>query len=162
MSYCNNKRKALDVGCGKGRMYSLLANADFSVTGIDVSESLLNITKQNHPSAQWLLADVCTWNPINAYDLIVAWDSTFHVPHDQQMEVHQKLCKSLAEGGVILFTAGGRDGKISGTMHGEKFDYSSLDTDEYLKILKNAGCRCVLIERDQFPADHVVVIGIKD
>jgi hypothetical protein len=59
----------------------------------------------------------------------------------------QKLCQALANDGVIVFTAGGVDGEITGHMHGETFYYSSLAEQEYLKILARTGCRCVLMDR---------------
>jgi len=62
---------------------------------------------------------------------------------------------------VILFTAGGIDGEITGQMQGEAFYYSSLAEEEYLRIMKENGCKCILLHRDQHPYEHVVFIGIK-
>ncbi len=74
----------------------------------------------------------------------------------------EKLCNALVTGGVILFTAGGIDGQITGQMRGYDFYYSSLEEEEYLKILKENGCKCILMERDQYPAEHTVFIGAKE
>jgi hypothetical protein len=71
------------------------------------------------------------------------------------------LCGALAKGGVILFTAGGVDGEITGRMCGQNFYYSSLSEEEYLRIMKDTGCKLILLERDQYPEDHVVFIGVK-
>lgn len=46
-------------------------------------------------------------------------------------------------------------------MCGQNFYYSSLAEEEYLRILKDMGCTCVLLERDQYPEEHVVFIGTK-
>jgi hypothetical protein len=61
----------------------------------------------------------------------------------------------------VLFTAGGIDGEVTGAMGGQTFYYSSLDVEEYLHVLKARGCRCVLLERDQYPEEHVVLIGVR-
>jgi len=66
--------------------------------------------------------------------VIIAWDSIFHVPYSAQRRVVLKLCDALADGGVILFTAGGVDGEITGRMHGQGIYYSSLAEEEYLRI----------------------------
>jgi hypothetical protein len=83
------------------------------------------------------------------------------VPYAAQRRVVVKLCGALAGGGVILFTAGGVDGEIRGQMHGQEFYYSSLAEEEYLRAMKEGGCRCVLMQRYQYPEEHVVFIGAK-
>ena len=93
--------------------------------------------------------------------MIIAWDSIFHVPHGEQRRVVGTLCDALAPGGVLLFTAGGIDGEITGPMCGQSFYYSSLADQDYLKVLTERACRCILLERDQHPDDHIVVIGMK-
>ena len=109
----------------------------------------------------FILADICEWQPLKQYDVVIAWDSIFHVPYSEQRRVVGKLCNALASGGGILFTAGGVDGEIIGQMHGQDFYYSSLMEEKYLKIMRENGCKCVLMERDQHPEEHVVFIGVK-
>ena len=161
LGYCTYRRNALDVGCGGGRLIDMMTRAGFAVTGIDVSQQMLRHARERHPSLTFVHADICEWQPPARYDLIVAWDSTFHLPHATQQPVLEKLCGALADGGVLLFTGASVDGEITGEMHGETFYYSSLGTVEYLRILQAAGCHCLLVERDQYPELHTVVIAIK-
>jgi hypothetical protein len=65
----------------------------------------------------------------------------------------------VAPGGVALFTAGGVNGERRAEMFGQGFAYSSLDDAEYLSIIRSAGLTCILMERDQFPEDHVVFVA---
>lgn len=153
---------ALDVGCGSGgRIIAALLGAGFQVTGIDVSEALVELARKHHPGSYFLHGDICEWQPQGEYDIIIAWDSIFHVPYHAQRLVVEKLCGALANGSSIVFTAGGVDGEITGEICGQSFYYSSLAEEEYLRIVKNMGCRCVLLERDQYPDEHVVFIGTK-
>lgn len=162
IAYCPQRRFALDVGCGSGgRMIDAMTRAGFAVTGVDVSERMLANARQRHPHATLIHADICQWQPPARYDLIVAWESTFHLPHAMQQPVLEKLCAALHEGAVLLFTAGSIDGEITGQMQGETFYYSSLGTAALLRILERAGCECVLLERDQYPERHIVVIAVK-
>jgi hypothetical protein len=46
-------------------------------------------------------------------------------------------------------------------MCGQDFYYSSLTEQAYLNILKESGCKCILLQRDQYPEEHVVFIGAK-
>ena len=159
---CTERKRALDVGCGTGgRIVTALMNGGFDVTGIDVSQAMLKIARENHPGVNFVLADVCAWEPPGTFGMITAWDSLIHIPHQMQQAVTRKLCLSLADRGVILITVGGTDGVVMGTMQGESFYHSSLNEDEYLRVMKTAGCRCILLDRDQFPEEHVVIIGMK-
>lgn len=162
LRFSAGKGNALDVGCGSGgRIIALLLDAGFQVTGIDVSEAQLELAKKRHPDSRFILADICEWKIEERYDVIIAWDSIFHAPYSEQRAVVGKLCNALAAGGVILFTAGGVDGEITGRMRGRDFYYSSLAEEEYLKTMKVCGCRCILMEGDQYPAEHTVFIGAK-
>ena len=163
LKFSAGKGKALDVGCGSGgRIINALLDAGFQVTGIDVSEAQLANATKRYPDSDFVLADICEWEIEERYDVIIAWDSIFHVPYSEQRPVVEKLCNALAPGGVILFTAGGVDGQITGEMRGLNFYYSSLDEEEYLKVMKENGCKCILMERDQYPAKHTVFIGAKE
>lgn len=156
------RSKALDVGCGTGSvLIDALTGAGFDVVGLDVSAGMLAKAVKRHPDVQFIRGDICVWDPPGAYDAIVAWDSIFHVPKASQGPVVEKLCDALAVGGVLLFTAGDLNGEITGEMEGRTFYYSSLDVTEYLAILRDHGCICALMERDQYPEHHVVFIGIK-
>lgn len=159
---CVNKRNALDAGCGSGgRMIAALEKAGFQVTGIDVSQAMIAYARTRHPDSHFMHVDVCTWQPQQQYDAIIAWDSLFHLPYAEQGRVIKKLCNAISGGGVILFTAGGINGEITGQMCGKEFYYSSLAEEEYLRIMQENGCRCILMERDQYPEEHVVFIGQK-
>ncbi len=159
----SQKRNALDVGCGTGgRIISALIKSGYEVTGIDISDEMIKSARLNHPSVNFIKDDICKWNTCDKFDIIIAWDSLFHVPLTIQKSVISKLCTFLSEKGVLLITAGVSEGEKTGSMHHQIFYYSSLNEIEYLKIMKENGCECILLERDQFPEEHIVIIAIKD
>jgi SAM-dependent methyltransferase len=162
IAYCKTRGTALDVGCGGGgRMIDRLLKAGFQVTGIDVSRAMLEIARARHPNVEFVHDDVAEWTPPRAYDLVLAWDSIFHLPYASHTLVLAKLCGCLADGGVLLFTAGGIDGEVTGTMHGHAFGYSSLSEVALLRLLHDYDCVPLLAERDQYPLNHMVLIAIK-
>ena len=157
-----NRGKALDVGCGSGgRIITALLDSGFYITGIDVSEAMVELARKRHPGLSFVHGDICEWRPPEQYDAIIAWDSIFHAPYSTQRNVIENLCGALAKGGVILFSAGGIDDERTGHMCGQNFYYSSLSEEEYLRIMKDMGCKLILLERDQYPEEHVVFIGAK-
>jgi SAM-dependent methyltransferase len=156
------KRRVLDVGCGAGRAIPIFQEIGFEVTGIDVSAALLDTARQRHPDCRFVHDDIREWPIDQDYDLIVAWDSIFHVPYGSQRQLTEKLCKALQPGAVLLFTGGGIDGQITSEMNGQTFYYSSLADDECLRIANACGCKCVLLERDQYPEKHTVYVLIRE
>lgn len=155
---------ALDVGCGSsGRLMQVLSEHGFEAEGLDISEEMICLAQQLHPHLTFYAEDICTWTPPQAYSLIVAWDSTFHLPLDRQEPVTRKLCNALEPGGVLLFTCGGKDqpGEISGSFEGQDFDYSTLGVNAFLKILMEQHCTCLHLEYDQYPERHVYIIARK-
>jgi len=163
IAVCKLRGNALDVGCGSGGpMIDKMLTAGFKVTGIDVSAVLLEISKSRYPSVEFVHADITEWVAPRRFELIVAWDSIFHLPHDSHVPVIAKLCGYLAKHGVLLFTAGGIDGEIVGNMHGYEFAYSSLSDTALIELVYRGGCVPILSERDQYPLHHLVVIAARN
>ena len=162
--FTENRSTALDVGCGSsGRFINVLIKHGFTPSGVDVSAEMISLARQWHPNVAFYTADICTWQLPQNYDLISAWDSTFHLPLSEQKPVLKKMCDGLNPNGVLLFTCGGTTGpeEISGGFQGETFDYSTLGVDEFLRLIREFGCTCRHVEYDQFPENHVTIIAQK-
>lgn len=158
------RQYALDIGCGSsGRLIKTLNQHRFQVEGLDISGEMINLAKQMHPEFTFYQADICYWHPPKPYSLIVAWDSTFHLPLDMQEPVMKKLCDALEPDGVLMFTCGGgyKQSEISGTFQGQDFEYSTLGVNAFLKILNEQHCTCLHLEYDQYPENHVYIIAQK-
>lgn len=155
---------ALDIGCGSsGRFIKILSEQGFQAEGLDISEEMINLAKQLHPDTTFYRADICGWTPPKPYSLIIAWDSTFHLPLGMQEPVTKKLCDALEPKGVLIFTCGGgyNQGEISGAFQGQTFEYSTLGVNAFLKILAEHRCTCLHLEYDQYPEQHVYIIAQK-
>lgn len=164
IQFIENKSTALDIGCGSsGRFIDVFIKHGFTPTGVDISEEMISLARQRHPEATFYMEDICTWHFPQKYDLICAWDSTFHLPLAEQKPVLQKMCDGLHSKGVLLFTCGGGLGsqEISGGFQGETFDYSTLGVDEFLRLIMEFGCTCRHVEYDQYPENHVYIIAQK-
>lgn len=162
--FVENRATALDIGCGSsGRFIEVLIKSGFRPTGVDVSAEMISLAKQQHPGGTFYAADICTWELPRKYDLISAWDSTFHLPIAEQTPVLKKMCDGLNSKGVLLFTCGGGSmpQEISGGFAGQTFDYSTLGVNEFLRLISEYGCTCKHLEYDQHPENHVYVIAQK-
>jgi SAM-dependent methyltransferase len=164
IQFTPKKQIALDIGCGSsGRFIKVLGEHGFHVEGLDISSEMIDLAKQLHPDTLFYRADICCWNPPKLYSLIVAWDSTFHLPLDMQESVMKKLCNALEPDGVLMFTCGGghKPSEVSGAFQGQDFEYSTLGVNAFLKILSESQCTCLHLEYDQYPNNHVYIIAQK-
>jgi SAM-dependent methyltransferase len=164
IQFVENRSAALDIGCGSsGRFIEVLMKKGFTPAGVDVSSEMIALARQRHPDATFYAADICTWQLPQTYDLISAWDSTFHLPIAEQKPVLKKMCAGLKAKGILLFTCGGGTAahEIFGGFEGETFDYSTLGVDEFLRLLSEFGCSCRHLEYDQYPENHVYIIAQK-
>ena len=101
--------RVLDLGCGTGlelEEYFAL-NPGAAVTGIDLSEAMLNALKAKFPgkSLTLILAsyfDVPLGNGL--YDAAVSVESLHHFPAEMKVSLYGKLHLALAEQGVFVLT----------------------------------------------------------
>jgi len=90
-----------DLGCGPGNSTELLVRrfGKGRVTGLDMSDAMLDSARQRLPDANFVRADISTWQPEAAPDLIYANAALQWVP-DHRMLV-PRLFGLLAPGGVL-------------------------------------------------------------
>ncbi len=175
VKYCNNKKSALDIGCGSGgRIINHLEKSGFEVTGIDVSTRMVELAKSNHPNAQIQFGDISNWKTDKKFDLIIAWDSIFHLPSSKQVPAIENMCSLLNKDGIIIYTFGDGDGDHEdksfddgnggqfGDLDNDYFGYGTIGISKNLHVLMNNTCKIMHLECDQYPAGHVYVIGKKE
>ncbi len=131
------KGKILDIGCGTGYPISkYFADKGFLVTGIDISENMIEIAKnQNLPNAIFYCRDFFEFKPTEKYDAIIAFDSLFHFPKEKQNEIYHIVSQWMNIGAYLLFTHGNKEGEITSYMYDEPFYYSSLNIYNVHKLL---------------------------
>lgn len=163
LGYTSAGGAALDVGCGAGgRMVRELQAQGFQVTGLDVSQQMIQLAVRNHPDGLFLHQDICTWQTEARFELIIAWDSIFHLPLQQQRPVIQKLCTLLAPDGILLYSFGNAVGEHTDTWHDDSFYYSSIGINANLTTLLEQGLTLLHLELDQFPdRRHAYLIAQK-
>lgn len=162
ISFTTPKGRALDVGCGAGgRFISILQDQDFAITGLDVSQQMIQLVRENHPDHEFLLQDICTWQTAEKFDFILAWDSIFHLPLETQKPVLSKLAGLLAKDGVLIYTFGDAIGDHTDQWHNDTFYYSSIGINENLQVLMDNGLTIMHLELDQYPLKHVYAIAKK-
>lgn len=85
----------LDVGCGKGELAGdLAARAGARVTGVDVNPRSLEFARSRFgaPGLQFVEADVYTWDPPQAYDVVVISNVLEHLR--DRAEILRRLARA--------------------------------------------------------------------
>lgn len=162
LKFAPHNGRALDVGCGAGgRLANLIETQGLVLTGVDASAQMIALAKTAHPKAEFQLADIRDWESDASFDFILAWDSLFHLPLNQQEPVLQKLCDLLTADGVLIYSFGDDVGSHSDEWCGQVFDYSSVGVSRNIEVLQNAGLTLRHLELDQFPEKHAYLIAQK-
>ena len=136
----------LDVGCGSGEPIArYFIERGYEVTGVDVVEEMLEMCRARFPQMRWLQADMREIDVGARFDIVIAWDSFFHLPPDGQRRMFQTFRRHTASGGVLMFTSGLTEGEaIGGDLFGDELYHASLDTVEYARLLDDHGYDVVL------------------
>jgi SAM-dependent methyltransferase len=97
-------RRALDFGCGTGRSTRFLRNLGFNVTGIDISEDMLQIARATDPPGDYRLVsgDAFTQLSPGSFDLVLCAFPFDNIPGEKKVGILCGLGKLLAESGTMV------------------------------------------------------------
>jgi SAM-dependent methyltransferase len=134
------RKRVLDLGCGAGRpIAEYLLDRGCMVTGVDASRPMIELFARVVPRAVALHADMRGLKLSETFDLLIAWDSFFHLAPDDQRGMFRTFADLAAPGGALLFTSGPAAGEAIGTIGDAQLYHASLDPEEYRALLDDAG-----------------------
>jgi ubiquinone/menaquinone biosynthesis C-methylase UbiE len=147
----------LDVGCGAGvPVASFLVEQGLSVTGIDISDSMLRLASARVPQARFLKMDMTNMADLadSSVDGVVACYSLIHV----QMELHQRVISEFARllrpGGVLLFSSGRAEWEGVEEFYGAPMFWSHPHPKLTRKYVLDAGFELEFAEVRQHGGEH--------
>lgn len=141
----------LDVGCGTGEpLAKFFIEQGFKVMGIDASEKMIELCEKRFPSASWILADMRSIKLPDQFDLVIAWHSFFHLPPTDQEPTLKNLLSYVKKNGLFVFTSGYEASEEWGVNADYDLYHASLSSEDYEKILKEAGFK-VLVHKIKDP-----------
>ena len=153
----------LDVGSGAGEPIArYIIEQNRRICGIDFAEPMLAIARRRFPEARWIEADMRAFDLGEAFSGVVAWDSFFHLPPDDQRSVIPRLARHVAPGGGLLVTVGPSESEVMGTVEGDPVYHASLSIDEYEVRFREAGLEVAeFVTEDRDCAGHSVLLAIR-
>jgi len=97
---------ALDLGCGAGYNALMLAEAGWSVTGVDWSEHAVKLANKRAEKlgllAKFIVGDITNWQPAEYFDLVI---STYALPGGQDSLKALDTALSALKTGATLILA---------------------------------------------------------
>jgi SAM-dependent methyltransferase len=130
----------LDLGCGSGEpMGRYLIGRGCDLTGVDSAPAMIAMCRERLPRGAWRVGDMRTLSLGRTFDGILAWDSFFHLDHDDQRRMFPVFREHAAPRAALMFTSGPAHGEAIGTLAGEPLYHASLDPAEYRALLGGHG-----------------------
>lgn len=144
------KGHILDIGCGSGLpLTRYLSERGFRLTAIDAAEEMIAIAKSSSiKGADFIVSDFLDFSTDDKFDGILAWDSLWHLPKNEQNSLYTKIGGMLRANGYFLFTHGNADGEHTDTMMGEQFYYSAIPEQDIYKQLTQNDFEIIYSHRD--------------
>ena len=122
----------LDIGCGSAApMAAYLIGLGHPVVGLDSSPAMIDVCRKHFPRQEWIVADMRRLALQRTFSGILAWDSFFHLCHDDQRSMFPVFRKHAAPQAALMFTSGPAHGEAIGSFGGVPLYLASLDPTEY-------------------------------
>lgn len=154
----------LDLGCGSGEPIArYLIEKGHDLTGTDTSGPLLELCRDRFSDHDWIKADMRELHLPERFNGILAWNSFFHLNHDDQRQMFPIFRSHAAPGAALMFTSGTSHGETIGDLYGEPLYHGSLDKEAYTALLAENGFSIVeQIDEDKDCRGHTVWLAVRD
>ncbi len=98
--------KILDLGCGNGRYFIFVKGKGVDYFGVDNSEQLIQIAKNNYPEGKFRVADAFNLPfPNNFFDKVYTIAVLHHIPSDDlRIQFLNEIKRVLKSGGLLILT----------------------------------------------------------
>ena len=133
-----NGEKILDAGCGHGRDAKFFSDLGYEITGVDLSEKLLEIARKNAPKAEFYLMDMRNLAfPSDYFDGIWARASFLHIPKKDSRKTLDEFYRVLKPNGLLYLSVkeGYGEGFVKSAQYGNEERYFVFYNSKELRAL---------------------------
>ena len=168
-----NNSSVLEIGCGPGNItkYLLTKRPDLKVEGIDVASNMIQLAKENNPTADFKVMDCRELHPLqNKYDAIVCRFCMPYLSKDDCAKLIKDAADLLHNSGIFYFSTIEGNYEKSGFEAGSTGDQAFVyyHTEEFLRnqlLENNFEClelmKKVYAKNENENSVHLIFIGRK-
>ncbi len=151
-----DRRPVWDFGCGPGNTAKYLSNLGVEISGLDLSEKILEQARAVHPEINFRKGNILDLEFENdSIAGVAAFYAIVHFTKEQAGRAFREVFRVLQPGGIFLFTYHIGDE----TLHIDEFlgknvdiDFMFFTADFIFSCLKDSGFeRIEIIEREPYP-----------
>jgi 2-polyprenyl-3-methyl-5-hydroxy-6-metoxy-1,4-benzoquinol methylase len=96
-------RSVLDVGCGYGRVADCFTARGYRYLGVDISEDAVQEARRRHPDAEFMAADLASWDTERRFDVVVVLYVFVHfVDESRWLSLLRRTMSWVEPGGALL------------------------------------------------------------
>ena len=148
--YFPDSGRLLDLCCGSGvPVAKYFRDHGFEITGIDISEVMIKIAREQIPDGDFQLGDMSEVDfDEGAFDLIVSTYAIIHVRREKQEALFRNIHRWLRPGGRTYLVLGDADqpAVIKEDWHGVQMYWSYYSPETYDRLFLKIGFRKVWSE----------------
>jgi ubiquinone/menaquinone biosynthesis C-methylase UbiE len=151
-----DKSPVWDFGCGPGHTTQYLKNLGIEISGLDLSEKILEQARTFHPEIHFRKGNILELEFKNdSIAGVVAFYAIVHFTEEQAGTAFREVFRVLQPGGIFLFTYHiGEETIHINEFLGKKvdIDFMFFSTDFISSCLKDSGFEKIeIIEREPYP-----------
>ena len=137
--------RCLDLACGTGILCGILSDNGMDASGMDFSEGMIRIARENYPHLQFDVDDMIVYRPDKKYDLVTCTGDALNHIHDLDhvRKIFENVFAYMEDGGFFVFDIL-NENEVSTD---EPFD---LDFSETVKAVFQLSCS----------DDHMVTLSV--
>ncbi len=124
--------KILDLGCGAGYDTKIMQKFGAKVSGIDISEKLIEIAKKEVPESSFFVGDITEkFDALGRFDGVLCLATIIHVDITKMKATLENIASVLKKGGLLLLSS------CDGVGKNPEKSYVKIDGDTYDKDFNN-------------------------
>ena len=142
--------RVLDAGCGAGIPVTRILSKTFVVTGVDFSESQIELAKRNVPDATFLCRDMTALDFADeTFDAVCSYYAIIHIPRQEHFQLLMDFQRMLRPGGLALLCLGMENlvDDIEEDYLGAPMYWSHYDSVTYLSMLEECNFQIIWSKR---------------
>jgi len=131
--------RVLDAGCGVGIPTSKsLVKKGFRVTGVDISEKMIELARENVPEASFCHKNILElYFPDGFFDGIICVYTLWHIPRINHPTIIQNFHRMLKDNGILVLNTGVYESEGMSEFFGEPMLWSTNNPNKTLAVVKD-------------------------